>query len=261
MTRGAAFFDTHAHIDGPEFDADRDAVIARAREAGLTHMVLIGASDGFESNPRAVALAEQHDDMFATVGLHPHDAKLVDEDTLERIRALAAHPKVVAIGETGLDYYYDQSPRETQRDAFRAFVRMSHALGKPCVVHTRDAEDDTIAILREEDAAGCGGVIHCFTGTQALADAAIDLGWSISFSGVLTFRNADPLRAIAKDLPRDRVLVETDCPYLTPVPHRGKRNEPAFVVHTAEVLAKLWEVPVEEVRRVTGENALRFFGI
>ncbi len=256
-----AFFDTHAHIDGPEFDDDRDAVIARAREAGLTHMVLIGASDGFDSNPRAVALAEQHDDMFATVGLHPHDAKLVDDDTLARIRALAASDKVVAIGETGLDYHYDQSPRDVQRDAFRAFVRMSHALDKPCVVHTREAEDDTIEILRSEDAAKCGGVIHCFTGTQKLADAAIDLGWYISFSGVLTFRNADPLRAIAKELPRDRVLVETDCPYLTPVPHRGKRNEPAFVVHTAQVIADLWETSLEEVRRITGENALAFFGL
>lgn len=256
-----AFFDTHAHIDGPEFDEDRDAVIGRAREAGLTHMVLIGASDGFDSNPRAVALAEQHDDMFATVGLHPHDAKLVNDDTLAKLEAMASKDKVVAIGETGLDYYYDQSPRDVQRDAFRKFLRMSHATKKPCVVHTRDAEDDTIEILRSEDAAGCGGVIHCFTGTQKLADAAIDLGWYISFSGVLTFRNADPLRAIAKDLPKDRVLVETDCPYLTPVPHRGKRNEPSFVVHTAACLADLWDVDAEAVRRITGENALRFFAL
>lgn len=255
------FFDSHAHIDGPEFDEDREAVIERARAAGVTHLVLIGASDGFDSNPRAVALAEQHDMMFASVGLHPHDAKLVDDTVLARLRAMADSDKVVAIGETGLDYHYDLSPREQQRSAFREFLRMSHDTKKPCIVHTREAEDDTIAILEEEDAASCGGVIHCFTGTQKLADAAVALDWYISFSGVLTFRNADPLRAIAKRLPRDRVLVETDCPYLTPIPHRGKRNEPAFVVHTAEKLAELWDVSTEEVMAQTGENAQRFFGL
>ena len=185
----------------------------------------------------------------------------MDDEVLEKLRDLSAAEEVVAIGETGLDYHYDLSPREAQRDAFRRFLRMSHETKKPCVVHTREAEDDTIAILREEDAAGCGGVIHCFTGTQTLADAAVDLGWYVSFSGVLTFNNASRLRAVAKALPRDRVLVETDCPYLTPVPHRGKRNEPAFVVHTAEKLAELWEVSLEDVKQTTGENARRLFGI
>lgn len=253
------FFDTHAHLDAEAFDGDREAAIDRARQVGLTDIVCIGASDGLKSNPRAVALAERHPFIHATVGIHPHDAHLADEAALAEIRRLAEHPKVVGIGETGLDYHYDHAPRATQKAVFRTFVRMARELEKPCVVHTRDAEEDTLRILQDEQAKDCGGVLHCFTGTQWLADAAIRLGFYVSFSGILTFKNAQDLRDVAARLPRDRVLVETDCPYLAPVPRRGKRNEPAFVVHTVEKLAELWAVEFAEVQRVTGENAARFY--
>jgi TatD DNase family protein len=258
------FFDSHAHLDGKEFGGDLEGAISRAEDAGITDIVCIGASEGFESNARALAVADARAGVagpafWATVGVHPHDAKIVDAECLAKVRTLAAHPRVVAIGETGLDYYYDHSPREKQQEVFREFLRMAKTLGLPAVIHTRDAEDDTIAILREEDAASIGGVIHCFTGTEKLARAALDVGFYISFSGVVTFRNADPLRAIARELPRDRVLVETDCPYLAPVPYRGKRNEPAYIMETTKTLATLWGVPIEEVKRMTGENAARLF--
>jgi len=252
------FFDTHAHIDGPKFDVDRDEVLARAKAAGVTHIVCIGASDGMKNNRSAIALAEAHEEVWATVGVHPHDAAIVDPEKLAELEALAAHPKVVAVGETGLDYYYDTSPRERQREVFRDFVAMARRVDKPLVVHTRDADEDTAALL-EAHARGLIGVVHCFTGGPALAARAVALGWYVSFSGILTFRNAEPLRAIARELPRDRVLVETDCPYLAPIPHRGKRNEPAFVAHVAEALAELWETDAASVREITGENAARFY--
>lgn len=255
----AVFVDSHAHLDS--FEAELPEVLDRAEKAGLTHLITIGASDGLGPNHRAVEIAAAHPHVFAVVGVHPHDAKLVDEAALKEIETLAAHEKVVAIGETGLDYHYDHSPREKQVEAFRDFLRLARKLKKPIVVHTREADEETVKILREERAASIGGIIHCFTGGDLLADAAIDLGFYVSFSGVITFRNADPLRAIAKRLPKDRVLLETDCPYLAPIPHRGKRNEPSFVVHTAEKLAELWELPLADVQRITGENALRAFGI
>lgn len=252
------FVDSHAHLDGPQC-ADVGAVLRRAEAAGVTDIVCIGASDGFESNPRTLALVEEHDHLFGTVGIHPHDAKVANDDVAARIRALAAHDKVVAIGEIGLDYHYDYSPRREQRAVFARFLELSKALSLPVVIHTREAEEDTIAIMRDAGAEAAGGVIHCFTGTEKLAEAALDMGFFISFSGVLTFRSADRLREIAKDLPRDRVLVETDCPYLAPVPERGKTNEPSFIVHTAGRLAELWGVSMEEVKRATGENAARLF--
>lgn len=253
------FFDSHAHLEGDRFGEALSGVLERARAAGVTDIVCVGASEGFESNPATLALVEDTPGLHATVGIHPHDAKVVTDDVVARIRELARHPKVVAVGEIGLDYYYDQSPRELQRDAFRRFLRLAHELEKPVVIHTRDAEEDTLAILREERAEALGGVIHCFTGTAALAEAAVELGFYISFSGVLTFRNAEPLREIAAQLPRDRVMVETDCPFLAPEPHRGKKNEPALVVHTAAQLAGLWGTTLDEVKRVTGENAARLF--
>ncbi|MCK6547699.1 TatD family hydrolase, partial [Myxococcota bacterium] len=253
------FVDSHAHLDGEKFAQDLEDTLRRARDVGLTDIVCIGASDGFESNKPTLALAEKIPHVFATVGIHPHDAKVADAACLAEIRALAKHPKVVGIGETGLDYYYDHSPREAQQDAFRAFLAMARELQLPVVVHTRDAEDDTIQILREEKANEIGGVLHCFTGTEKLAAAAMELDLYVSFSGVLTFKNADPLRAIAKGLRRDRVLVETDCPYLAPIPYRGKRNEPAYVVHTAKVLADVWGVSLDDVKAITGANAVRMF--
>lgn len=256
-----AFVDAHAHLDGPSFADDLPQVLQRAQDAGLTHIVCIGASDGLDSNPRTLALAEAHDFIWATVGIHPHDANLVDDNVLADIEKMASHPRVVAIGETGLDYHYDSSPREQQQAAFRSFLDMSRRHNKPTIIHTRDAEEDTINILREEQAGEFGGVLHCFTGTRELADAAIDLGFYISFSGIITFKNAEALRDVARAMPKDRVLVETDCPYLAPIPNRGKRNEPSYVTHTAEKLAELWAMDVAEVRRVTGDNALRFYGL
>lgn len=257
----SAFVDSHAHLDGSDFTKDRDAVLTRARDAGLTHIVCIGASDGFESNVRTLELVEGREGFFATVGVHPHDASIVDDALLGRLSEMADHPQVVAIGETGLDYYYDQSPRATQQWAFRRFLEVARAKKKPVVVHTRDAEADTLAILKEARAQEIGGVLHCFTGTRALAEAAVEIGFFVSFSGILTFKNADALRDVARILPRERVLIETDCPYLAPVPKRGKRNEPAFVTYTAAKLAEIWGVDETEVRRLTGENALRLFGL
>lgn len=255
----AAFIDSHAHLDGQEYDADRSEVLTRAHEAGLTHILCIGASDGFESNPRTLEFVEGREGFFASVGIHPHDARILDDAMFAELERMSDHEKVVAIGETGLDYYYDQSPREAQQVAFRRFLDLGRRRNKPVIVHTRDAEADTVDIMRAEGASEVGGVLHCFTGTQALADAAVDMGWYVSFSGIITFKSAAALRDVARNLPRERVLIETDCPYLAPVPKRGKRNEPSFVVHTARQLAELWDVPEDEVRRVTGENALRLF--
>jgi TatD DNase family protein len=257
------FIDSHAHLDAESFQGELNALLERAQGAGITDIVSIGASEGFASNPKTLAILDANRTavprLFGTVGIHPHDARIADRECLERVRVLAAHPRVVGIGETGLDYHYDHSPRDQQKEAFRAFLRMARSLNLPAVVHTREAEEDTINILREENAKEIGGVIHCFTGTEKLASAAIDLGFYVSFSGVLTFKNADPIREVARALPRDRVLVETDCPFLAPIPFRGKRNEPSFVVHTAQVLARLWGAGIEEVKRVTGDNAARLF--
>ena len=253
------FVDSHAHLDMESYAADLEAVLARAREAGLTHIICIGASSGMQGNPAAVRLAETHPQLFATVGIHPHDAGQAAEALWPELRRLAAHPKVVGIGETGLDYHYDHAPRPAQQQLFRSFIRLARETGKPLVVHAREADDDILTLLRAEDADRCGGVLHSFTGSEALALGAVGLGFYISFSGILTFKNAEALRELARGLPRDRVLVETDCPFLAPMPLRGQRNEPAYVVHTADVLAQLWQMPSEDARRITGENAARLF--
>jgi len=255
------FFDSHAHLDGAAFDDDRGAVLDRAFEAGITDLVLIGASDGFESNPKALEIARTRDRLYATVGIHPHDATVVNDGILMQIDELASDPKVVAIGEMGLDYYYDNSPKETQQAAFRSFIQLAKTRKKPIVIHTRDAEADTLRILKEEGAADVGGIIHCFSGTAELARGALELGFVISFSGILTFKKSDEIREVASWVPRDMTLVETDCPYLAPVPYRGKRNEPAHVVHTAQRLAEIWKVDLEEVMAQTGENAARLFRV
>ncbi|MBI2374061.1 MAG: TatD family hydrolase [Deltaproteobacteria bacterium] len=249
--------DSHAHLDG--FGERLPAVLERARVAGVGAIVAIGASDGEASNAPTVAIAEARPNIFATVGVHPHDARIVDPACIERIRALLSHPKVVGVGETGLDYHYDHSPRGRQLEAFRSFVGLARDVAKPLVIHTREAEEDTVRVLREERAKDVGGVFHCFGGGHALAGAALELGFYISFSGVLTFKNAETLREIARNLPRDRALIETDCPFLAPVPMRGKKNEPAFVEHTARRLAELWGVPLDEVGRITSDNARRLF--
>ena len=253
------FVDSHAHLDMDAYTADLDAVLARAREAGLTHVVCIGASSGMQGNAAAVRLAETYPQLFATVGMHPHDAAHVTDGMWPTLRQLAAHPRVVGIGETGLDYHYEHAPHAAQQDLFRAFIRLARELGKPLVVHAREADDDVLRLLQEEDAERCGGVLHSFTGGDALALGALGLGFHISLSGILTFNNAAALRELARTLPRERVLVETDCPFLAPVPLRGQRNEPAHVVHTVETLAAVWGMPAADVRRLTGENAVRLF--
>ena len=252
------FVDSHCHLDFPELAADLPQLLAAMREHGVTHALTIGVD--LPAWPNVVALARAHANLYATVGVHP-DYTDTPEPTVAGLTALAATPKVVAIGETGLDYHYKHSTIEEQQRAFRAFVALALRVKKPLVIHTRDADADTADILRETGAQAVGGVIHCVTGTPALAAAAIDLGFYVSFSGILTFKAADELRAIAKDLPRDRVLVETDCPFLAPVPHRGKKNEPAFVALTAERLAELWGVSVTEVQAKTSENTARLFGL
>lgn len=251
--------DSHCHLDEARFAADRDAVVERARAAGVARMITIGASDEMEANVDAVQLAQRFDDVFATVGVHPHAARIVSPAVMDEVEKLAGSPKVVAIGETGLDYYYDNSPRAVQGDAFRQFIQLARRLRLPLVIHLRDAYDDAIAIMREEHAAEIGGVIHCFSGDRTVARHFLDLGFDLSFSGIVTFKNADELRAVARMVPADRFMVETDAPFLTPVPHRGKRNEPAFVVFTAAAIAEVRQQSVEDVATETRANTERRF--
>ena len=269
------FVDSHCHIDGPEYDTDRAEAIARALEAGVTTMLNVGTGDPHSGVfERAVALAEQHREVYCAIGVHPHDAKLFDEAAQQRLSDLAKQSsRVVAWGEIGLDYHYDHSPREVQGEVFRRQLSIARELNLPVVIHSRSADEDTIAILREHGrtgaspvnraqaarAAPCAGVLHCFGGNLQMAEQAIELGFFISFAGNLTFKKADDLRAIARTLPLERLLVETDCPYLTPVPFRGKRNEPARVVETAKFLAELKGVELEEIGKVTSANFFRLF--
>jgi TatD DNase family protein len=259
-----SFVDSHCHIDGLEYDADREEVIARAIDAGVTTMLNVGTGDpqsgAFE---RAIELAERHQTIFASIGVHPHDAKLFDDAAEKRLTELVGQSKrVVAWGEIGLDYHYDHSPRDVQREVFRRQLRIARARSLPVVIHSREADDDTIAILRDElTRYEPAGVMHCFGGGLALARSAIELGFYTSFAGNLTFKKAEDLRDIARQLPLDRLLVETDCPYLTPVPFRGKRNEPARVVETARQLAELHGRDRDEMGRITSENFGRLFGV
>jgi TatD DNase family protein len=255
----AALTDSHAHVDGPEFDADRDAVLARARAAGVRRMVVIGAVGEPSSAERAVALAERDAEIWATVATHPHDVAQMTPQWWAIHARLARHPRVVAIGETGLDYYYDHSPRDLQRDAFARFIALARDVAKPVVCHIRDAHDDARAILREHRAAELGIIVHCFTGTPADARAYAELDAYVSFSGIVTYKTAQPIRDAVALVPRDRLLVETDCPYLAPVPRRGKRNEPAFIVHTAELVAQVAGMSFDELAEVTSANAARIY--
>jgi TatD DNase family protein len=256
--------DSHCHIDGPEYDADREDVIARARDAGVTTMLNVGTGDpGSGAFERAVELAEKYPDIYVAVGVHPHDAKLFDDEAERTLVELAKQSKrIIAWGEIGLDYHYDHSPRDVQREVFRRQLCIARELNLPVVIHSREADDDTIQILREELAGyDRGGVLHCFGGTLKMAQDAIELGFYISFAGNLTFKKADDLQAIARELPLDRLLVETDCPYLTPVPFRGKRNEPARVVETAKFLAELKGRELEEVGKITSRNFAGLFRV
>jgi len=257
----AVLFDSHAHVDGPEFDADRDAVLARARAAGVQRIVVIGAVGDPTSAERAVALAERDPEIWATVATHPHDVAQMTPEWWAVHERLARHPRVVAIGETGLDYYYDHSPRDLQQAAFRRFVELARTASKPVVCHIRDAHDDARAILGETRAAELGFVIHCFTGTPDDARQYAAMGCYVSFSGIVTYKTAQALRDAVPLVPRDRLLIETDCPYLSPVPLRGRRNEPGHIVHTAEVVARCAGLDFETLARTTFENASRLYGL
>lgn len=256
------FIDSHAHIDGTEFDADRAEVIQRARDAGVTTILNIGTGDPhagvFE---RAVALAEQHADVYCAIGVHPHDARLFDDGAEQRLTNLATQSqRVIAWGEIGLDFHYDNSPRDIQLKAFRRQLQLARGLRLPVVIHTREAEPETIDALKSEwGSSGLPGIMHCFSGSEWLAQQALELGFVVSFSGIVTFKKAEDLRAIAKQVPLDRLLIETDCPYLAPVPFRGKRNEPAFVVEVARCLAGIHGKSLEEIEQITSQNFAGIF--
>lgn len=250
--------DSHCHLDFPDFAEERDAIVARAVEAGVERMVTISTRVRRFDEIRAIA--EAHDPVWCSVGTHPHNAAEELDVTTDELIRLSQHPKVVAIGEAGLDYFYDHSPREAQAQGFRTHIAAARATGLPLVIHARNADADIAAILEEE--AGKGAfpfVLHCFSSTRALAEAGVALGGYVSFSGILTFRRSHELREIARDLPRERLLVETDAPFLAPQPFRGKRNEPAYVKETARVLAETIGVSEEEIARITTDNFLRLF--
>jgi len=250
--------DSHCHLDFPEFSADLDGVVGRARSVGVGICVSIGTE--LARFPGVRAVAERFDNVWCSVGVHPHESAKEELDGASALIEAAAHPKVVGIGETGLDYYYEHSPRDPQRANFRAHIAAARVTGLPLIVHTRDADDDTIEILRDEMGKGAfTGLIHCFTGTKRLADAALELGLYISVSGIATFKNSQGLRDVLQGVPLDRLLVETDAPYLAPVPHRGKTNEPAFVVHTAAMLAALKGVSDTALAGATTANFLSLF--
>ncbi|MCU0837535.1 MAG: TatD family hydrolase [Rhodospirillales bacterium] len=252
------FVDSHCHLDFPDYQDDLDAVMARAAAAGVTSMLTI--STHVSRFSRVLAVAEALPAVVCTVGVHPHEAAREEGVTVDRLVDLSGHPKVVGFGETGLDYYYEHSPRAAQQASFRIHLQAARRAGLPVVVHTRDADEDTAAILREAAAEGpLSGVLHCFSSGEALARTAIDLGFYISFSGIITFKKADALRRIAAALPRDRILIETDAPYLAPVPHRGRRNEPAYVTETARVLAAARGEELAALAAATTENFFRLF--
>ena len=250
--------DSHCHLDDEKFNDDREAVIARALAAGVETLVAIGTGSGPPDLETGIRLAESHAAIHATVGVHPHDAAKATPENFPKLRELLRHPKVVAMGEIGLDYHYDFSPRDTQRAVFTEQIALAREARKPIVIHTREAWDDTIGLLREHWApSGLPGIMHCFTGSAAEAEQALALGFYISFAGVVTFPRATNVHEAARITPSDRLLVETDAPYLAPVPHRGKRNEPPFVVDTARRLAELRGVSPEEIASLTTANFRR----
>jgi len=253
-----SLIDSHCHLDSPEFDADRDEVVARASDAGVEQMVAIGTGSGPPDLEAGIRLADRYAQFYATVGIHPHDAAKATGPDFERLAELLSHPKVVAVGEIGLDYHYDFSPRETQRSVFIQQMEIAAAAKKPIVIHTREAWDDTATLLEEHwRPHGIGGIMHCFSGGPQEARRALDLGFYLGFGGIVTFPKALDVQAAAKEAPEDRILVETDSPYLAPVPKRGKRNEPALIVHTACKLAELRGQSLEEIGCVTSKNFRR----
>ena len=262
------FVDSHAHLDGERFDSDREVVIARAREAGVQSIVAIGNGDGPAEVDCGIRLAEKYDFIYATLGIHPHEARLADEAAYLNMQRLAKHPKVIAWGEIGLDYHYDYSPRDVQKEVFTRQMEVAAAAKLPIVIHCRPSDgshnawEDCLGLIQTRWAPqGIGGVLHCFTGDSAQAKRALDMGFMISFAGNVTFPKAQQIRDAALEVPLDRMLIETDSPYLAPVPNRGKRNEPAFVKETARKLGELRGLSVEEVGERTSRNFYNFFKI
>jgi TatD DNase family protein len=251
------FVDSHCHLSFPELRGDIDGVLARMRQRQVVAALNVCVT--LEEFPTVLALAEAHREIFASVGVHP-DYQDGREPTEQDLLDSARHPKVVAIGETGLDYYRLKEPLDWQRERFRTHIRAARRCGKPLIIHTRAAAEDTLRIMEEETAGEAGGLMHCFTETRAVAAAALDLGFYISFSGIVTFKNATELREVAKFVPLDRLLIETDAPYLAPVPHRGKTNEPAYVPHVAEKIAALRGMQVADVAAASTTNFFRLFG-
>lgn len=257
------FIDSHAHIDGREFDGDRDEVIQRAHAAGVSLILNVGTGDPHSGVfERAVELGRQHDSVYTAIGTHPHDARLYDDAAEQKTKNLINNDHVIAWGEIGLDFHYDNSPRDVQIEVFKRQLRAARECNLPVVIHTREAEAETIETLKSEyEGAQRRGVFHCFSGSMELAQHAIEIGFMISFSGIVTFKKAEDLREVAKQVPLERLLIETDCPYLTPIPYRGKRNEPAYVAEVARCLAGIHNVELEQMARITSENFNRFFGL
>ncbi|RUS47229.1 TatD family hydrolase [Cohnella sp. AR92] len=253
-------FDTHAHMDSPKFDDDREEMIERARAAGVETIVNIGFNR--ETIPTTMALAEKYPFIYAAVGWHPTDAiDMKLEEDLSWIERLCAHPKVVAIGEIGLDYYWDTSPKDLQQIVFREQIRLAKRLKKPIIIHNRDAHADVVRLLQEEGASEVGGIMHCFSGSWETAKQCLDMNFYISFGGPVTFKNARVPKEVLEQVPNDRLLIETDSPYLTPHPYRGKRNEPAFVRLVAEAAAEIKGISLEEIAKLTTRNSLECFGL
>ncbi|OIQ87539.1 putative deoxyribonuclease YcfH [mine drainage metagenome] len=250
------FIDSHCHLDFPDLIKDIDVILGNMRTSSVTHALCVSVR--LETFPQVLGLAEQHDNLYASVGVHP-DYELETEPTQAELVRLAQHPKVVAIGETGLDYYRLTGDLDWQRDRFRTHIRAARECGKPLIIHTRSAAADTLRIMAEEDAGHIGGVMHCFTENLQIAEAAIDLGFHISFSGIVTFKNAAVIKEVARSIPLEKILIETDSPYLAPAPHRGKTNQPAFVKHVAEEIALLRGITLEEVGEATSYNFRQLF--
>ncbi len=253
------FIDSHAHLDDDRFNEDRDSIIEAIRKNDIDIVVNIGAD--LSSSIRSIKLSEEYDFIYAVVGVHPHDAKTMDDNTINLIKTFAAKEKVVAIGEIGLDYYYDNSPRDIQKKRFIEQIELAKDLDMPIVVHTRDAAGDTMEIIKNAQDGRLRGVMHCYSGSVEQAFEYIDLGFCISLGGPVTFKNSRVSKEVAKAIPLDKMMIETDSPYLTPEPYRGKRNNPMYVKYVAEKIAELREVSIEEIGRVTSENTKRLFNI
>jgi TatD DNase family protein len=262
------FVDSHAHLDGKQFDVDREEVIARARDAGVATILAIGNGDGPGSLDCGIRLASKYDFMYATIGIHPHEAGQAKPSDFDELAAIAKSPKVIAWGEIGLDYFYDHSPRDIQQQVFLKQMELAGAAKLPIIIHCRPSDgsenawEDCLRLIQDHwISSGLGGILHCFTGTWQHAKCALDMNFMISFAGNVTFPKAQPIRDVAKEVPIERMLIETDCPYLAPIPHRGKRNEPAFVAETARKIAEIRRLSAEDIGMQTAHNFYRFFSL